>query len=125
MNDDDFCFYKEGNCVKAMGWDINSPLLCSDTPIASYQSGDTKAVLQNLAIPAGLILLQNRINSNTSFKDIIEPGIVGESKIIEEPKTIGDDLYTKLLQLGERKKRMLRDTRKRRKKVKNKTRRNK
>ena len=120
MNEDDLCVYREGNHVKACGWSINSKLLCNDIPLAAYQrgGGDNKkgggSALQNLAIPAGLILLQNSIDSHTSFKNIIE-----------EPKIIGEDLYNKLLNLSEKKKRILFNTRKYRKKGKNKTRKKK
>ena len=120
MNDDDLCVYREGKYVKACGWNINSRLLCNDIPLAAYQSGGGKkkgggeSTLQNLAIPAGLILLRNSIDSHTSFKNIIE-----------EPKIIGEDLYTKLLNLSGKKKRILYNTRKYRKKGKNKTRKKK
>ena len=117
LQENDFCVYKSGNEVKALGWNINSPLLKNDIPIASYniQSGGKSnnkggAIIENLAIPAGLILLRNAIESNTNLNDIM--GV---------PEVIGEDLYSKLLNLAGKKK-VSHHTRKRTKKVKNKTR---
>ena len=131
MNDDDFCVYKENGNVKALGWDINSNMLCNDFPLAAcYQPNidkdDNTNKLENLAIPAGLILLKNSIDSNTHIKDLID-----------EPKIIGQDLYTKLLELvqpssranvgggkpqSKKKKRVTHNTRKKGGKTRNKTR---
>jgi hypothetical protein len=101
--ENDFCVYKSGNQVKALGWNINSSLLRNDTPIASYnmQTGgaDSKfskggGLIENLAVPAGLILLRNVIESNTNITDTIN-----------EPQIIGQDLYDRLLELsGEKRK---------------------
>ena len=100
--ENDFCVYKSGSEVKALGWNINSSLLRNDTPIASYNTqtgGDSRyskggGMINNLAIPAGLILLRNAIESNTNMKDIIN-----------EPQIIGEGLYDRLLELsGEKRK---------------------
>ena len=131
MDNDDFCVYKENGNVKALGWDINSNMLCNDFPLAACcQSnngkGDDMNKLENLAIPAGLILLKNSIDSNTHIKDLID-----------EPQTIGQDLYARLLELAQpsssratiggskqhikKKKRITHNTRKKRGKTRNKT----
>ena len=107
---------KDGN-VTALGWNIQSDLLQNDFPLSAHmQSGGgvESNVLQNLAIPAGLIILKNMIDTNTKspIKDLIE-----------EPAVIGDGLFDKLLSLAARKKRSSHDTRKHKKKRKNKTRR--
>ena len=118
MENDDMCIYKKDGQIKALGWNINSKLLQNDFPLAAHHQtgGGTASTIQNLAVPAGLIILKKMIDSNTkpSLKDIIE-----------EPKVIGEDLYEKLLSLAGKKKRVSHDTRKNRSKRKNKTRKNK
>jgi hypothetical protein len=117
MSIDDMIFNKKDGKVTAVGWDINSELLQNDFPLSVYaQSGGGAegAALQNLAVPAGLILLKNMIDSKT--KTPIR-------NLLEEPKVIGEGLFDKLLNLAARKKRSSHDTRKNRKKRKNRTRR--
>ena len=116
MNTDDMIFNKKDGKVTAVGWDINSELLQNDFPLSAHaqSGGGNGSALQNLAVPAGLILLKNMIDSNT--KNPIRD-------LLEEPKIIGEDLFDKLLNLAARKKRISHDTRKVRKKRKNKTRR--
>ena len=120
--ENDFCVYKSGNEVKALGWNINSLLLRNDKPIASYnmQTGgaDSKSsvgggLIDNLAIPAGLILLRNAIESNTNITDAIN-----------EPQIIGQDLYDRLLELSGEKRKVhkTRSNKKGKKDKKNKTR---
>ena len=122
--ENDFCVYKSGSEVKALGWNINSSLLRNDTPIASYNTqtgGDSRyskggGMIDNLAIPAGLILLRNAIESNTNMKDIIN-----------EPQIIGEGLYDRLLELSGEKRKVhkTRSNKGKRKTRKNKTRKNK
>ena len=116
MSIDDMIFNKKDGKVTAVGWDINSELLQNDFPLSVHaQSGGGDGnVLQNLAVPAGLILLKNMIDSKakTPIRDLLE-----------EPKVIGEGLFEKLLNLAARKKRSSHDTRKVRKKRKNRTRR--
>ena len=108
--ENDFCVYKSGNQVKALGWNINSSLLRNDTPIASYniqKGGRTKTnkgggVIENLAVPAGLTLLRNAIEPNANITDTIN-----------KSQIIGQDLFDRLLELSGEKRRV------------NKTRRNK
>ena len=112
------CIYKQDDKVKSLGWNINSELLQNDLPIAAYhqqQGGGagTAAALQDLAIPAGLIILKNMVDSNTKFP---------LNELLEEPKIMGEDLYSKLLGLAGRKNRLSHDTRKKRDKRKNRTR---
>lgn len=116
FQEEDFCIYKSDGQVKSLGWNINSKLLQNDMPIAAYNQsgGGANMAIQNLAVPAGLILLQNSIYSKTNPID----------NILEEPKAIGEELYSKLLNLAGRKKRVSHDTRKKRKKRKKKTRKN-
>ena len=116
FSSEDMIFNKKNGQVTAGGWNINSELLQNDFPLsANAQSGGGKGggSLETLAVPAGLIILKNMIDSNTKnpIKDLIE-----------EPKVIGDGLFDKLLSLAARKKRSSHDTRKVRKKRKNKTR---
>ena len=112
----DMLFNKENGRITAGGWDVHSELLQNDFPLsANMEGGGSKkgGGLENLAVPAGLIILKNMIDSNTKkpIKDLIE-----------EPKVIGESLFDKLLNLAARKKRSSHDTRKLRKKRKNKTR---
>ncbi len=114
MCSNDMIFNKENGKVTALGWNINSELLQNDFPLAAQsQVGGGTGTVQDLAVPAGLIILKKMIDSNTK---------VPLNDLLEEPKTIGEDLYDKLLNLAGRKKRILHTTRKNRGKRKNKTR---
>ena len=114
MDTNDMIFNKTNGKITAGGWNINSDLLQNDFPLAANsQVGGGNGAVQNLAVPAGLIILQNMIDSNTKFP---------LNDLLEEPKVIGEDLYDKLLNLAGRKKRTSHDTRKNRPKRKNKTR---
>jgi len=114
MDINDMIFNKQDGKITALGWDINSKLLQNDFPLAAQGQvgGGASGTIQNLAVPAGLIILQNMIDSNTksSLNDLLE-----------EPKVIGEDLYDKLLNLAGRKKRSSHNTRKNRGQRKNKT----
>ena len=87
------CVYKENGIIKSLGWNINSSFLQNDMPLAAcHQAGGGLGEgLQNLAIPMGLILLKNTIDSNTK-KSMTE--------LIDEPAVIGEDMYSKLLGLA-------------------------
>jgi len=87
------CVYKENGIIKSLGWNINSSFLQNDMPLAAcHQAGGGLGEgLQNLAIPMGLILLKNTIDSNTK-KPMTE--------LIDEPAVIGEDMYSKLLGLA-------------------------
>ena len=114
MNSYDMIFNKKDGKITALGWNVNSKLLQNDFPIAAYsQVGGGTGAVQNLAVPAGLIILQNMIDSNTKSP---------LNDLLEEPRVISEDLYDKLLNLAGRKKRSSHDTRKNRPKHKNKTR---
>ena len=115
MENDDMCIYKKDGQIKALGWNINSELLQNDFPLAAHHQtgGGGASTIQNLAVPAGLIILQNMIDSNTKSP---------LNDLLEEPRVISEDLYDKLLNLAGRKKRSSHDTRKNRPKRKNKTR---
>ena len=93
MDDEDMCVYKENGIIKSLGWNINSSFLQNDMPLAAcHQAGGGLGEgLQNLAIPMGLILLKNTIDSNTK-KPMTE--------LIDEPAVIGEDMYSKLLGLA-------------------------
>jgi len=114
MDSNDMIFNKTDGKITSAGWCINSDLLQNDFPLAAqYQVGGGSGAVQNLAVPAGLIILQNMIDSNTKSP---------LNDLLEEPRVIGEDLYDKLLNLAGRKKRTSHDTRKNRSKRKNKTR---
>ncbi|RZD41655.1 MAG: hypothetical protein CXT73_04525 [Methanobacteriota archaeon] len=114
MDSNDMIFNKTDGKITSAGWCINSDLLQNDFPLAAqHQVGGGSGAVQNLAVPAGLIILQNMIDSNTKSP---------LNDLLEEPRVIGEDLYDKLLNLAGRKKRTSHDTRKNRPKRKNKTR---
>ena len=114
MNSNDMIFNKTDGKITAAGWSVHSDLLQNDFPLAAHrQIGGGTSAIQNLAVPAGLIILQNMIDSNTKLP---------LNDLLEEPRVIGEDLYDKLLNLAGRKKRTSHSTRKNRSKRKNKTR---
>ena len=107
-------FNKTDGKITSAGWRIDSDLLQNDFPLAAqHQVGGGSGAVQNLAVPAGLIILQNMIDSNTKSP---------LNDLLEEPRVIGEDLYDKLLNLAGRKKRTQHSTRKNRSKTKRKTR---
>ena len=151
MTQDDMCIYKENGVVKALGWDIHSNLLKNDVPISTYyqSGGGIENSIKNLAVPAGLVILKNTIDSktnSTSIKDIFHSvtspfdifshnemngGNNEKEKNKKSGKTdmsdvITESLYEKLLGLSHRKKYLPHKTRKnsgkKRKNTKNKTR---
>ena len=68
-------FNKTNGKITACGWNINSNLLQNDFPLAANsQVGGGAGAVQNLAVPAGLIILQNMIDSNTKspLNDLLE-----------------------------------------------------
>ena len=112
MDTHDMIFNKTKDGITAGGWNINSELLQNDFPLVAHsQSGGGSGVVQNLAVPAGLIILQNMINNKSPLNDLLE-----------EPRIISEDLYDKLLNLAGRKKRTSHSTRKSKRKNKRKTR---
>jgi hypothetical protein len=111
MKSNDMIFNKADGKVTAVGWNVNSELLQNDFPLsANVQVGG--GVIQNLAVPAGLIILKNMIDSNTKSP---------LNDLLEEPAVIGENLYDTLLSLAGRKKRSS-NTRRKKIKRKNKTR---
>ena len=114
MDIGDMIFNKTDGKITSAGWRIDSDLLQNDFPLAAqHQVGGGSGAVQNLAVPAGLIILQNMIDSNTKSP---------LNDLLEEPRVIGEDLYDKLLNLAGRKKRTQHSTRKNRSKTKRKTR---
>lgn len=111
MDCNDMIFNKTDGKVTALGWNVNSELLQNDFPLSS-QVGGGAGFAQNLAVPAGLIILANMVDSKTKspFKDLLE-----------EPAVIGENLYDKLLSLAG-KKRKSHKTRKKKYKKKSTTR---
>jgi len=87
MENEDFCVYKEHGKVKALGWDINSNMLCNDFPLAACCQPNEDNT-NNLAIPAGLILLKNSL-------DIKQGRNVEEKEIKQEEKCV--DKYVKII----------------------------
>ena len=61
-------FHKTCGKITAAGWSVHSDLLQNDFPLAANsQVGGGSGAVQNLAVPAGLIILQNMIDSNTKL----------------------------------------------------------
>jgi len=114
MDIDDFVTYRgpNGN-VKSMGLDIRSDFLKNDVPICRQSGGGAGAASQNLVVPAGLLLLSRAMDSNT--KPVAKDAA-------EEPSTIGEDLYSKLLTLAGGRRRQKHSTRKHLRKKRNSTR---
>ena len=117
MNTDDFIFYKdEDNNICSGGYIINNILKKMDMPLIYgnkdplQSGGGTSTLLGELAIPAGLVLMQQHTSGDT----------FGMSK---RSSSITENLYSQLLKLVNIKKSI--KTRKRRHSKKNKTRKKK
>lgn len=132
MTQDDMCIYKENGVVKALGWDIHSNLLKNDIPISTYyqSGGSIDSRVDNLAIPAGLVILNNTIDSKanvTNTRDMFisttSPFDIHRNKLLNGGSKDGkngsdvieESLYEKLLGLSNRKKYLPHKTRKRKK----------
>lgn len=137
MTQDDMCVYKENGVVKALGWDIHSNLLKNDVPISTYyqSGGGIESTIKNLAVPAGLVILNNAIDSKTNststkdiFQSVTSPFDIfsdkemagGDNEKVKNKKNsnsetndvITESLYDKLLGLSNRKKYLPHKTRK-------------
>ena len=90
MNDDNFIFINDGNKVTCGGYEIDNELINEKMPaIAGVKRGGGS--IETLAVPAGLFLLQQHVNSGA------KPFIIANEKV----KEVNDDLYNKLLALME------------------------
>lgn len=106
MNEDNLIFIEDGNKVTCGGYEIDNELINKNMPaIAGVKRGGGGSI-ETLAVPAGLFLLQQHVNTGA------KPFIIDREKV----KEVKDDLYNKLLALMEiekapKKKRTTRDKR--------------
>jgi hypothetical protein len=100
FNKDDFVYFKGGNGIESSGYRINSVLMSENSPVMitdninasnthSQYGGNVSNLLNDFAVPAGLLLLQQKTlkhyepHDNNNKDDVIK-----------------DDLFNKLLQLS-------------------------
>jgi len=103
MTGDDMVFNKKNGVVTALGYKVNSSLLQGGSSLPAQRGGG----LLDMAVPAGLIILKEMADSNTKMTS---------------QRVIGDNLINRLLDLARMKKRRSHDTRGKKPKKKNKTR---
>ena len=107
MEKSDFAIYKKGGDVLSMGYKFENLLKDANLP-AMIGGGKGKFHKNQLGIPVGLALLNRQLDTESRFEfnRNFQGGVVKE------------DMYRKLLHLGEQRKKRNAKTKKRRKKEK-------
>lgn len=95
FNKDDFVYLKNGQNVESSGYKINSLLMNEQIPAMNTMNnesqvagGSVSSILNNLAVPAGLLLMQQKALKH--YKD--------ENKTNEQ--VVNDDLFDKLFKMA-------------------------
>lgn len=89
MDPENFVYYKKGDKVLSMGYEVDCKLLNKNLPAVDGS-------INGLAVPSGLFLLKKSIHSNTKNpKDLIETIQLKE----DDSEVVNDDLYDTLLEL--------------------------
>lgn len=111
MEKSDFAIYKKGDDVLSMGYKFENLLKDANLP-AMIGGGKGKFHKNQLGIPVGLALLNRQLDTESRFEfnRNLQGGVVKE------------DMYRKLLHLGEQRKKSNAKTKKNRRKRKKKTR---
>jgi len=91
LSADDFVYYKEGGSIKSLGYKINSEQLQNEAPALYGKQQSGGGVVQNLAVPAGLFLLQQSVSD-----------VPIATSTAATPEAIEEGLYNKLLSLAGR-----------------------
>ena len=111
MKKSDFAIYKKGDDVLSMGYKFENLLINSGLP-AMIGGGKGKFHKNDYGIPVGLALLNKQIDREERFQY--------DRK--KEGGVVKEELYRKLLYLGEQRKKTNTKTRKKQRKRKKKTR---
>ena len=101
FNQNDFVYLKNGDTIESSGYKINSLLMSSEmSPMTTINQvvntnqnqsgGSVSSILNDLAVPAGLLLLQQK-----SLKHYNENSISNDNQVIH------DDLFDKLFKLSQ------------------------
>jgi hypothetical protein len=95
FNKNDFVYLKNGESVESSGYKINSLLMNEEIPAMNTMNnesqvagGSVSSILNNLAVPAGLLLMQQKTLKH--YKD--ENGM--------NDQVVNDDLFDKLLKMA-------------------------
>ena len=110
MEDLDMIYNMNDGKIMAGGYSVNSILLNDQRP-AMYQKDGGKSRhekvsdrFKNLAVPAGLLYINENVSENTNINDaIINDAIINDAIINDamiNDAIINDDLYEKLLYLA-------------------------
>ena len=93
MEDSDLVFYEENGETKSLGYRVNNSLInrMPAMVMAGGGKGSSAHRQKTYAVPAGLYLLHEKIQSTTNRKQ--KSGAL-------EAKVIGDDLHERLLALA-------------------------
>jgi len=95
FNKNDFVYLKNGDEIESSGYKINTALMSQNVPVMKtinnpkQTGGSVSSVFNNLAVPAGLLLVQQ--NSIKHYNDCIGS---------DNNKIIDDDLFDKLLKMA-------------------------
>lgn len=119
FNKNDFVYFKNGDEIESSGYKINTALMTQNVPVMktintnNQTGGSVSSIFNNLAVPAGLLLLQQK-----PIKHYID-GQNSDNKIID------DNLFDKLLKMAGPSKNKKNTKRKLKSKNNRKTKRNK
>lgn len=97
FNKNDFVYFKNGDEIESSGYKINTTLMSQDVPVMktintnntnNQTGGSVSSIFNNLAVPTGLLLLQQKLIKH-----------YGDSEVSDN-KIIDDDLFDKLLKMA-------------------------
>lgn len=94
FNKNDFVYLKNGDEIESSGYKINTALMSQNVPVMktintnNQTGGSVSSIFNNLAVPTGLLLLQQK--SIKHYSD----GNVSDNNIID------DNLFDKLLKMA-------------------------
>lgn len=97
FNKNDFVYFKNGDEIESSGYKINTTLMSQDVPVMktintnntnNQTGGSVSSIFNNLAVPTGLLLLQQKFIKH-----------YGDSEVSDN-KIIDDDLFDKLLKMA-------------------------
>ena len=97
FNNNDFVYLKNGDSVESSGYTINSLLMNEKIPVMKTMNTNSQvaggnnsvsSLLNNLAVPAGLLLMQQKTLKH--YKD----------DNVNDEQVVNDDLFDKLLKMA-------------------------
>lgn len=100
--EDDIIFYKnDDDQIIAGGFTINSCFMKNNFYSSNNLNSDSKELLKDFSIPAGLLSLQNKVINKIDSNDELEHLLKSQNNSDMNNKVICDKLYTKLINIAQ------------------------